>query len=161
MPNYNPLRPITIQLQSITIYLQSIYAQLQSIYNLLQSITIYLQSIYTQLQSNYNLTPASRCTSSPGITCVSSSLTGGTGSGFIDGDLGMWWSQLCGWTSRRLVWLLVTCIRLWLIVNHWTLTHFDSFVHDSSWLLLTRSDSYPYYRCVLGSLRVEGSVYPE
>ena len=34
--------------------------------------------------------PASRRTSSPGITCVSSGLTGGTGSGFIDGELGMW-----------------------------------------------------------------------
>ena len=34
--------------------------------------------------------PASRHTSSPGITCVSNGLTGGTGSRFIDGELGMW-----------------------------------------------------------------------
>ena len=33
---------------------------------------------------------ASRRTGSAGIMCVSNGLTGGTGSRFIDGELGMW-----------------------------------------------------------------------
>ena len=36
------------------------------------------------------MTPASCRTCSSGITCVSNSLTRGTGSGHIDGELGMW-----------------------------------------------------------------------
>ena len=63
---------------------------------------------------------------------------------------------LCGWTSRHLYMTCSDSCLCWLIVTHWTLTHF---VYDSIWLLLTRSDSY--YRCVLGSLRVGGSVYPK
>ena len=36
-----------------------------------------------------HMIPASRRSGSSAITCVSSGLTGGTGSGFIDGELGM------------------------------------------------------------------------
>ena len=36
------------------------------------------------------MTPASRRSGPSAITCVSNGLTGGTGSGFIDGELGMW-----------------------------------------------------------------------
>ena len=206
------------------------------------------------------MTLASRCTSSSGIMHVSNSLTGGTGSGSINGGLGMWWllamwmdilafvhdslyhtgaggqDRLNKWRGHYkithtwcrgtgqtavpsapstlyipplLLWLttvhrpgLYSCLRTdfpmcnaqgggprppdpskqsaradpgwgsrlqhivtpicsWLIVTRWTLTRTDSFVYDSAWLLLTHSDSYPYYRCVLGSLSVEDSIYPE
>ena len=47
------------------------------------------QSRHMQVRLGW-LTPASRRTGSAGITCVSSGLTGGTESRFIDGELGMW-----------------------------------------------------------------------
>ena len=104
---------------------------------------------------------ALHCTSLSGIMRVSNSLTRGIGSGYIDGELGLWWFWLCGWISRHLYmtrcdsYLYLTCsdsldIELYWLIGIWL-----------SMTPTTRSDSYPYYKCVLGSLKVKGSVYSE
>ena len=51
---------------------------------------VHLQLYMEQKELRGWMIPASRRSGPSAITCVSNGLTGGTGSGFIDGELGMW-----------------------------------------------------------------------